>query len=59
MDEDSISRLEDLERRVGALEVVTLAVNQAQPTPVPDLRQLDELRHERARGMSAEACAEP
>jgi DNA-binding transcriptional ArsR family regulator len=44
MDHDAISRLEDLERRVGALEVVTLAVNQTPPSPLPDLRQLDELR---------------
>lgn len=45
MDEDAISRLEDLERRVGALEVMLLAADKAPSAPLSDLGQLDELRH--------------
>jgi DNA-binding transcriptional ArsR family regulator len=44
MDSDTISRLEDLERRVGALEVLQVGAEQAPPSPLPDLRQLEALR---------------
>jgi ArsR family transcriptional regulator len=39
------ARLDDLERRVGALEIVLAAADRAPAALQPDLRQLDELRH--------------
>jgi DNA-binding transcriptional ArsR family regulator len=44
MDASAISRLDDLERRVGALEANAPAAGAADPTPLADLRALDELR---------------
>jgi ArsR family transcriptional regulator len=45
VDRDPISRLDDLERRVGGLEILLDATDRALAAPPPDLRQLDELRH--------------
>lgn len=44
MDADGLSRLGDLERRVGGLEIMLAAADKAAPPPPPDLQQLDELR---------------
>jgi DNA-binding transcriptional ArsR family regulator len=45
MDADGISRLDNLERRVAALEIMAAVADSAPPSPPIDLRQLNELRH--------------
>jgi DNA-binding transcriptional ArsR family regulator len=45
MDASMMTRLEDLERRVGALEANSPAAGAVEPAPLADLRALDELRH--------------
>jgi ArsR family transcriptional regulator len=45
MDANAMTRLEDLERRVGALEANSPAAGAVDPAPLTDLRALDELRH--------------
>jgi DNA-binding transcriptional ArsR family regulator len=45
VDDRRDARLDDLERRVGALEIVLAAAERAPAAPPPDLRQLDELRN--------------
>ncbi len=40
-----ISRLEAIERRLGALEMLTVTTEKAGAARIPDLRLLDDLRH--------------
>jgi ArsR family transcriptional regulator, arsenate/arsenite/antimonite-responsive transcriptional repressor len=44
MNADTVSRLEELERRMGAMEVVVMAAESGRSASPPDLRQLEELR---------------
>jgi DNA-binding transcriptional ArsR family regulator len=44
MDASAVSRLDDLERRVAALEANAPATGAAEPTPLADLKALDDLR---------------